>query len=182
MCDTSRGLQSQQNNHQLHVRIHQRLWDAQKHLLPTLVKLNKMIFDNSVISSTAQQNVYIISKINFLDLLLQQRVAVATKRPSTTGENSSQILGCSKTSTSNSCSTEEMIFDNNIISLTVQQNVFIISNIYSIELRLKQKVEVATKRPSTKCENSSQILGCSKTSTSNSCSTEEMIFDNNIIS
>ena len=44
--DFTRDLQSQQNEYSLDVRNHHRIWDAQKHLLHTLVKLKKKIIDN----------------------------------------------------------------------------------------------------------------------------------------
>ena len=42
-----------------------------------------------------------------------------------------------------------------------------------IELILQQRVEFVTKHAFTRCESSSQNLGCSKTSTSHSCETEQ---------
>ena len=41
------------------------------------------------------------------------------------------------------------------------------------EVGLHHRIYVATKHLLTRCENSSQNLGCSKTSTSNTCLTEE---------
>ena len=42
----NRDLQLQQNAYSLDVRNHHRIFDAQKHLLHTLVKLKKKIVDN----------------------------------------------------------------------------------------------------------------------------------------
>ena len=47
---------------------------------------------------------------------------------------------------------------------------------YGIEVKLHQRVYVLTKWLFTRCENSSQNLGCSKTSTTNTCLTDEMAF------
>ena len=42
----NRDLQSKQNANSLDVRNHHRIWDAQEHLLHTLVNLKKKIVDN----------------------------------------------------------------------------------------------------------------------------------------
>ena len=59
----NRDLQSQQNVNSLDVRNHHRIWDAQKHLLHTLVKLKKKIVDNKMMNVRIQENVYIVSNI-----------------------------------------------------------------------------------------------------------------------
>ena len=134
MCDSSRGLQSQQNDHQLHVRIHHRLLDAQKHLLPTPVKLKIMIFDNSIISLTNQQNVFIISKSISSTCDFSRGWHLQQNDHQLHVRIHHRFCDAQKHLLPSLVKLKKMIFDNNIISLTVQQNVFIISNIYSIDL------------------------------------------------
>ena len=55
-------------------------------------------------------------------------------------------------------------------------NIGKVEKIYGIEVKLQQRVYVLTKWLFTRCENSSQNLGCSKTSTTNTCLTDEMAF------
>ena len=156
----------------LDVRIHHRIWDAQKHLLHTLVKLNKKTFHNQIIKLTMKKTFKSCQTSIKSNSRLQQRVEFATKHPFTRCENSSQNLGCSKTSTSHSCEIEQKDFSQlkNIIDSAA--NVYIVSTIYKIKVRLQQRLEFATKHPFTRCENSSQNLGYSKTSTSHSCTSE----------
>ena len=60
--------------------------------------------------------------------------------------------------------------------MRIQQNIGEVKKIYEIEVKLQQWVYVSTKWLFTRCENSSQNLGCSKTSTTNTCLTDEMAF------
>ena len=60
--------------------------------------------------------------------------------------------------------------------MRIQQNIGKVKKIYEIETKLQQWVYVSTKLLFPKCENSSQNLGCSKTSTINTCLTDEMAF------
>ena len=60
--------------------------------------------------------------------------------------------------------------------MRIQQNIGKVKKIYEIEVKLQQWVYVSTKWLFTRCENSSQNLGYSKTSTTNTCLTDEMIF------
>ena len=69
---------------------------------------------------------------------------------------------------------KKYIIENCIIYMTILRNVSILSNIFSIEEKLQESVNVSTKRIFTRCENSSQNLWCSKTSTSHTCWTEEI--------
>ena len=55
-------------------------------------------------------------------------------------------------------------------------NIGKVEKIYGIEVKLQQRVYVLTKWLFTRYENSSQNLGCSKTSTTNTCLTDEMAF------
>ena len=52
------------------------------------------------------------------------------------------------------------------INLKIQENVYIASNVYFILVELQQGVAFSTTFLLTRCANSSQNLGCSKTSTS----------------
>ena len=60
------------------------------------------------------------------------------------------------------------------IYMRIQQNIGEVKKIYEIEVKLQQWVYVSTKWLFTRCENSIQNLGCSKTSTTNTCLTDEM--------
>ena len=57
-----------------------------------------------------------------------------------------------------------------------QQNNRKVKKIYEIEVKLQERVYVSTKWLFTRYENSSQNLGCSKTSTTNTCLTDEIAF------
>ena len=94
----------------LDVRTHHRIWDAQEHLLHTLVKLNKKTFHNQMIKLTMKKMFKSCQTSIKSNSRLQQRFEFATKHPFTRCENSSQNLGCSKTSTSHSCTTEQKDF------------------------------------------------------------------------
>ena len=60
--------------------------------------------------------------------------------------------------------------------MRIQQNFGEVKKIYEIEVKLQQWVYVSTKWLFTRCENSSQNLGCLKTSTSNTFLTKEMAY------
>ena len=55
--DIKRDLQSNQNVCTLDVRNHHRIWDAQKHLLVTLFRLEEKLVDKSIINVIIQKNV-----------------------------------------------------------------------------------------------------------------------------
>ena len=57
--------------------------------------------------------------------------------------------------------------------MRIEENVYIVSNIFSIDVSPQQRLAGAAKRKFTRCEKSSQDLGCSKTSTSHTFETEE---------
>ena len=60
--------------------------------------------------------------------------------------------------------------------MRIQQNFGEVKKIYEIEVQLQQWVYVSTKWLFTRCENSPQNMGCLKTSTSNTCLTNEMAY------
>ena len=60
-----------------------------------------------------------------------------------------------------------------MMNMRIEKNVYIVLNIFSIDVSLLQRLAGAAKRKFTKCEKSSQNLGCSKTSTSHTFETEE---------
>ena len=60
--------------------------------------------------------------------------------------------------------------------MRIQQNIGEVKKIYEIEVKLQQWVYVSRKWLFTRCENSSQNLGCLKTSTSNTCLTDEIAY------
>ena len=59
------------------------------------------------------------------------------------------------------------------MNVRMEENVFIVTNIFSIDVGPQQRLEVVAKRKFTRCEKSSQNMGCSKTSTSHTFETEE---------
>ena len=101
---------------------------------------------------------------NWIDVRIPRKVTGARKRLFTTCENSSRKGGCSKTSTSNTWKTDRNII---LISVTIQEIDKNLNNINGIEVRSPRKLTEDRKRLFNTCENSSQNLGCSKTSTSN---------------
>ena len=158
------------------MRIHHRILDAQKDLLQTLAKLKKKTFDKQIIELTMKKTFKSCQTSIKSNLRLQQRFEFATKVPFTRCENSSQNLGCSKTSTSHSCKLNKKTFHNQMIKLTMKKTFKSCRTSIKLNSRLQQRFEFATKHPFTRCENSSQNLGCSKTSTSHSCTTEQKNF------
>ena len=56
--------------------------------------------------------------------------------------------------------------------MTIQQNIKNVSKNKSIQVRVQQRLLFATKHVLSRCENSSQNLWCSKTSTSEICKSE----------
>ena len=94
----------------LDVRIHHRILDSQKHLLHILAKVKKKTFDNQIIELTMRKTFKSCQTSIKSNLRLQQRFEFATKVPFTRCENSSQNLGCSRTSTSHSCEIEQKDF------------------------------------------------------------------------
>ena len=101
---------------------------------------------------------------NWIDVRIPRKVTGARKRLFTTCENSSQNRGCSKTSTSNTWKTDRNVI---LINVTIQEIDKNLNNINGIEVRSPRKLTEDRKRLFNTCENSSQNLGCSKTSTSN---------------
>ena len=104
--DFKRDWQSHQNLYSLDVRIHHRIWDDQKHLLHIRVKVKEKIIDYSAL------HLKIKGHLKRLKHLFNQgetstetgsRIKTSIQRC----ENWSQNLGCSKTSTSHACKTEE---------------------------------------------------------------------------
>ena len=93
--DPCRELYLQHGVDSLDVTIHHRFWDAQKHLLQTLITLSEKIFG-------IEQKVQIIWDIYSTELRPLQRVIFETWCRFTRCDNSSHNLGCTKTSTSNS--------------------------------------------------------------------------------
>ena len=61
-------MELQQIVHSVDVRIHHRIWDAQKHLLQTLDKAIQTFIESIVITLTIQGNVKNISNMNFTQL------------------------------------------------------------------------------------------------------------------
>ena len=60
-----------------------------------------------------------------------------------------------------------------MMNVRINENVYIVSNIFSIDVSPLQRLAGAAKCKFSRCEKSSQNLGCSKTSTSHTFETEE---------
>ena len=58
----------QQNVYSLDKRIYHRIWVAQTHLLPTLVKLMEKLIDNNIISVTNKEKQMVFCKIKLMIL------------------------------------------------------------------------------------------------------------------
>ena len=76
----------------LHVKIHHRICDAQKHLLQTLVKRLEKLSDINVIDLGMYEIVENVLNINLIEFRTQQRPADLKKCLYTRCENSSQNL------------------------------------------------------------------------------------------
>ena len=114
-----------------------------------------------------QENNPSIQNIYFMDVRLQWKIWEGKKNIFTTRENSSQNLGCSKTSTTKDTHNDGKVHKPKSIyhqDVPVQENNPSIQNIYFMDVRLQWKFWKARKCIFTRCENSSQNLGCSRTS------------------
>ena len=107
ISDCNRNIQVQTNVDSLDVRIHQRIRDVQKHLHHKCVKVNKRLIYNYWRYVSIHSNVKSLSNMYSIDMRPEQRLSVISKRQFIRCENSSQNLGCSKTSTSQKCYTKE---------------------------------------------------------------------------
>ena len=93
------NLQKLESVYSIHMRIHHRIGDPLKHLLQTLGKQTEMLSKSNMISVTFLEVNRNIKSSNWFDVRNPQKVTGSRKRLFTTCENSSQNLGCSKTST-----------------------------------------------------------------------------------
>ena len=75
--DFSRDLKMHKKIYSLDVRIHHRIWDAQKHLLPMFVKLMKRMIEYYAINLKIQLNFYKFKNSYSIKVKIKQRVAVA---------------------------------------------------------------------------------------------------------
>ena len=147
-----------QNVSSLDVRIHHRICDAQKHLLHTLVKPKKYIIENCIIYVTILRNVSIFqtsfpSKRNF------RRVFKFPQNVSSLDVRIHHRICDAQIHLLNTLVKQyKYIIENCIIYVTILRNVSILSNIFSIEEKVQESVNVSTKRIFTRCENSSQNL------------------------
>ena len=90
----------------LDVGIHHRICVVLEHLLHTLVTLNETFVGDHIINVTIQQIAENVFNIYSTQMILQQRLSVATNYVFARCENSSQNLCFVKTSTSHTCQTE----------------------------------------------------------------------------
>ena len=147
------------------MRNHHRICDAQEHLLNTLVKLEEKFIDKYVIDVTIQQNVLNILKYLFHRGKTRGESCCPTNALITGCKKSSMNLGCPKQLPLTLDRLKEKFADNFIINVTVQQNVlYPLKHLFH---RCKTGAECCspTKGQFTRCENSSQNLGFTKTST-----------------
>ena len=147
------------------MRIHHRIRDALKHLLNTLVKLEEKFIDNYVIDVTIQQSVLYILKYLFHRGKTRGESCGPTKALFTGCEKSSKNLGCQKQLSLTLDRLKEKFADNFIMIVTVQQNVLYPLKHLFHRYKTRAVSGSPTKGQFTRCENSSQNLGCTKTST-----------------
>ena len=89
-CRTQQRPADPNKRYTLHVKIHHRICDAQKHLLQTLVKRFEKFIDIYVIDLGVKEIIKNVLNINFIEFRTQQRPADQTKCLYTRCENSSQ--------------------------------------------------------------------------------------------
>ena len=112
-----------------------------------------------------EKNVYIVSNIFSIDVSPQQRLAVAANAFSLDVRNHHRICDAQKHLLHTLLKLKKKIIDNYMMNKRIEENVYIVSNIFSIDVSRQQRLAGAAKRKFTRCEKSSQNLGCSKTST-----------------
>ena len=166
----------QQNILSVDVRIHHRILDAQKHLLHTLAKLKKKTFDNQIIELTMKKTLKSCQTSIKSNLRLQHGLNLQEKFLSLDVRIHHRIWDAQKHLLHTLVKLNKKTFHNQIIKLTMKKTFKSCQTSIKLNLRLQQMFEFATKVPFTRCENSSQNLGCSKTSTSHSCTTEQKDF------
>ena len=91
-CRTQQRPADPNKSYILHVKIHHRICDAQKHLLQTLVKRFEKFIDIYVIDLGVKEIIKNVLNINFIEFRTQQRPADPNKSLYTRCENSSQNL------------------------------------------------------------------------------------------
>ena len=135
-----------------------------KQLPLTLDRLKEKFADNFIMIVTVQQNVLYPLKHLFHRCKTRAECCSPTKGQFTRCEKSSKNLGCTKQLPLTVNRLREKFIDNFMINVTVQQNVlYPLKHLFH---RCKTRAEYCspTKGQFTRCENSSQNLGCTKTS------------------
>ena len=154
------------------MRIHHRFLDGQKHLPPKRVTLNEKLIYNYVIHVIIHSNVENLSNLYLIDLRLQQILRVTNKCDSLDVRIHQRFWDAQKHLPPKRVTLKEKLIYNYVIHVTIHSNVENLSNLYPIDLRLQQILPVTYKCRFIRCENSSQILGCSTTSISETCYSE----------
>ena len=116
-----------------------------------------------------ERNVYIVSNIFSIDVSPQQGLEVAANAYSLDVRNHHRICDAQKHLLHTLLKLKKKIIDNYMMNKRIEENVYIVSNIFSIDVSPQQRIAGVAKRIFTRCEKSSQNLGCSKTSTSHTC-------------
>ena len=121
---------------------------------------------------TIQQNAENVFNIYSIQVILQQRLSVATKMYLLDVRIHHRICVVLEHLLHTLVKLNETIVGEQIINVTIQQNAENVFNIYSIQVSLQQRPSVASKHIISTCENSSHNLCCFRTSTSHTCYTE----------
>ena len=142
----------------LHVKIHHRICDAQKHLLQTLVKRLEKLIDIHVIDLGVKEIIKNVLNINLIECRTQQRPADPNKSYTLHVKIHHRICDAQKHLLQTLVKRLEKLIDIHVIDLGVKEIIKNVLNINFIEFRTQQRPADQTKCLYTRCENSSQNL------------------------
>ena len=145
---------------------HHRIWDTPKQLLHTLVELKEKFLykcDNSIERLNCFKQLFHRSEASTVTCSRKKIVYSLDVR------NHHRIWDAQKHLLHKLVKLKKKLIYYFKMNVTIKKNAQTVSNINSIEVRLQQRLAVKTNRPLTRCENSSQHLGCIKTPTSHTC-------------
>ena len=160
------------------MRNHQRILDAQKHLLHTLLKLNKKIIDNYTMNMSIERNVYIVSNIFSIDVSPQQGLEVAANAYSLDVRNHHRICDAQKHLLHTLLKLKKKIIDNYMMNKRIEENVYIVSNIFSIDVSPQQRIAVAANAYSLDVRNHHRIWDAQKHLLHTLVKLKKLIIDN----
>ena len=142
----------------LHVKIHHRICDAQKHLLQTLVKRFEKLIDIYVIDLDVKEIIKNVLNINLIECRTQQRPADPNKIYTLHVKIHHRICDAQKHLLQTLVKRLEKLIDIYVIDLGMKEIIKNVLNINFIEFRTQQRTADPNKSLYTRCENSSQNL------------------------